>query len=159
RWRREYGAELWDVVLARPITLLGLADLGWNGFRQRSREMAPSTILGVASMLVVASGVVLSGGSYTQDWRAVIRPSSMTFPTITVRFLASDLYAILLMICGGWTWLRSNGTASASGLAAMRMSLFAGTPVILGGALLAMGAIDIRFVDPALNAAPNPWAM
>jgi hypothetical protein len=159
RWRREYGAELLDVVLARPITMQAMADLAWNGLRQRGHDAAPSTILGVASMLVVSSGVVLAGGSYTQDWTAVVRPSSMTFPTITVTFLASDLYGFLLMACGGWTRVRSNATAHESGLAAMRMSLFAGAPVILGGALLALGAIDIRFVDPLRDASPNPWAM
>ena len=159
QWRREYGSELRDLVLARPITVGAMADLAWNGLRQRGRDTAPSTILGVASMLVVSNGVVLAGGSYAQNWMAVIRPSSMTFPTITVTFLASNLYALLLMVCGGWTHLRRNGSAHASGVAAMRMSLFAGAPVILGGALLALGVIDIRFVEPAVQGAPNAWAM
>ena len=99
-------------------------------------------------MLAVASGISVTGGSYMQDWTAVVRPSLMTFPTITVTFLASNLYGFLLIICGGWTAVRSEGAARESGLAAMRMSLFAGAPVILGGALLALGTIDIRFVDP-----------
>jgi len=159
RWRREYGAELLDVVLARPLTIRAVADLAWNGLRQRGRNAEPSTILGLASMVAVSSGIVIAGGSYAQDWTAVVRPSSMTFPTITVTFLASNLYGFLLMACGGWTAVRSKVTAREAGLAAMRMSLFAGAPVILGGALLAMGMIDIRFVDPVRDLAPNPWAM
>jgi hypothetical protein len=159
RWRREYGEELLDLVLARPLTIQAMCDLAWNGLRQRGRDAQPSTILGLASMLAVSSGIVIAGGSYRQDWTAVVRPSSMTFPTITVTFLASNLYGFLLMVCGSWTAVRSRGTARESGLAAMRMSLFAGAPVILGGALLAIGAIDIRFVDPLRDLAPNPWAM
>jgi hypothetical protein len=159
RWRREYGAELLDVMLARPITMRTLADLAWNGLRQRGRDAAPSTILGLASMLAVSSGIVLAGGSYTQDWTAVVRPSSMTFPTITVTFLNSNLYGFLLVVCGAWTYARSRGSARQSGMAAMRMSLVAGAPVILGAALLALGAIDIHFVDPLRAMSPNPWAM
>ena len=159
RWRREYGAELRDLVLVRPFTIRAMLDLAWNGVRQRGRDAAPSTILGVACLLVVLKGVVLAGGSYLQDWTAVIRPSSMTFPTITVTFLGSNVYALLLMLCGGWTRVRSNGTAHASGLAAMRMSLVAGAPVMLGASLLALGAIDIRFVDPVMAGAPHPLAM
>ena len=89
RWRREYGAELLDLVLARPLRLGAMSDLAWNGLRQRGRDATPSTILGLASMLAVASGISVTGGSYMQDWTAAVRPSLMTFPTITVTFLAS----------------------------------------------------------------------
>ena len=96
-------------MLARPLTLGAMSDLAWNGLRQRGRDATPSTILGLASMLAVASGISVTGGSYTQDWTAVVRPSLMTFPTITVTFLASNLYGFLLIICGGWTAVRLRG--------------------------------------------------
>jgi hypothetical protein len=158
-WRREYGIELRDLLLARPLTMRAAADAAWNGLRQRGRDLAPSTILGVASMLAVSSGVVLAGGSYTQNWTAVVRPSSMTFPTVTVTFMRSNLYGLLVMACGWWTHVRSGGTARRSGLAAMRMSLLAGAPVIAGGVLLGLGAIDITFVNAPGAMSPNPLAM
>jgi hypothetical protein len=149
-WRSEYGAELTDILLAHPLGPRVIADVLWNGLRQRARAVEPCTILGLASMSVILTGFALTGGAYGRDWNAVLQPSSKTFPTVTVTFLASELYVLLLIGCGCWTHLRYGGKVWRSGLAAMTMSLLAGLPVMVGGVLMTLGFFSVRFVGSDL---------
>lgn len=150
-WRREYGAELADILIARPVTPRVLADVAWNGLRQRVRAAEPSTLLGLASMLFLLGGVVLTPTNYDQRWTALLQPTSKTFPTVTVTFMLSEVYAILLVACGCWTHLRYGRTPGRAGVAAMKMSLIAGIPVTLGGLLMMFGLLDIA-TSPARSA-------
>ena len=59
--------------------------------------------------------------------------------------MESEVYVALLMACGWWTARRHHYAAKRCGVAAMRMSLIAGAPVILAGVLLAANAIDVSF--------------
>ena len=147
-WRREYGAELNDILVSRRLTPRVIADVVWNGLRQRVRAATPSTILGMASMLAVLAGFVITPTSYLHDWTAVLRPTGITFPTVTVTFLASEFYVVLLVGCGCWTQLRRGGPLSRAALAAMRMTLIAGIPVMLAGLLIALGLADLSFLNP-----------
>jgi hypothetical protein len=145
-WRREYGDELTGVLLAHPITGRIVADVVWNGVRQRARAASPATILGLASMLVVLAGFAVTPHSYVRWAIGVVRPTFMTFPTLTVTFLGSEIYTVLLVVCGYWTARRYNVTPARSGVAAMKMSLLAALPVIVAGALLELGVIDYSLV-------------
>jgi len=156
-WRREYGDELTDILLSRPLTAGAIADLLWNAGVQRVRAAAPSTILGVAGMLVVLAGFVIDPTRNGLGWTALLRPTSMTFPTIVVTFLTSEVYTILLWVCGYWTLRRYRVTPARAGVAAMRMSLIAGSPVVLAGLLLGLGAIDLTF--SGLPSQPSPLAV
>jgi hypothetical protein len=158
-WRMEYGAELTDLLAARPLTPFVIADVIWSGLRQRVRAADPSTLLGVSSMLAVVGGYILTPSRYDETWTAFVRPASMTVPAFTVTFIASEVYAVLLLGCGCWTHLRSGTTPNQSGIAAMRMSLIAGIPVVAGGLLLAAGAIDVTFSGFAPHVAPRPVPM
>jgi hypothetical protein len=161
-WRNEYAAELEDILVARPLTSRVVADVVWSALRQRGRAAEPSTVIGLASMLVVLTGFVLTPTSYGRSWTALLRPSSKTLPTVTVTFLASEFYVVLLIGCGCWTNLRHGGTLNRSGVAAMKMSLIAGLPVMVGGLLMALGLLDARFLGASLGAprhAPIPLAM
>ena len=144
-WRREYGDELLDLLLARPLTSLVVVDVLWNGARVRIRFAEPSTVLGVAAMLIVAAGLVVPPFRYSPTVTDVLRPSHMTFPTVVVTFMVSQIYFALLMTCGWWTERRHPCRRNRGGLAAMRMSLIAGAPVLIAGVLLAIGAIDVTF--------------
>lgn len=157
-WRREYGDELIEILVSRPLTARVVLDLLWNAGAQRATAPAPSTILGIASMLVVLAGFVLTPTRYGSAATAVLRPTSMTFPTIVVTFLASELYIWLLIACGCWTQRRYQVTATRAGVAAMRMSLIAGSPVVIAGLLLAFGALDITFLG-LTDLRPSPFAM
>lgn len=149
-WRAEYGPELSDLLLARRLNPLVIGDVLWNGLRRRAHAVEPATILGLASMSVVLTGFVLTGGTYGRDWNALLQPTSKTFPTVTVTFLASELYVLLLIGCGCWTHLRYGGKVWRSGFAAMTMSLLAGLPVMVGGVLMTCGFFSVKFLGPDL---------
>ncbi len=78
-WRSEYGAELTDTLLARPLGLRVIADVLWNGLLQRARTAEPSTILGVAAMLVILTAFVVAGATYGSTW---LRPTSILGPRL-----------------------------------------------------------------------------
>jgi len=149
-WRAEYGAELTDVLLARPLGPFVIGDVLWNALKLRARTVEPHNILGLASMAAVLTGFVLTGGSYAREWSAFVQPSNKTFPTITVTFLASEIYVLLLIWCGCWTHLRHRGTVNQSGLAAIAMSLLAALPVMVSAVLMTLGFFSVKFVGPDL---------
>ena len=153
-WRREYGDELTGILLSRPLGARVLADILWHGLVHRGRAAEPSTVLGVASMLVIVAGYVLTGRVYGNGATAVLRPSAMTFPSVSVTFLDSRAYAFLLIGCGCWTYLRHRGTAKRSGVAAMKMTLIAAMPIIGGALLMTAALVDLRGHHP-----PSAWAM
>ena len=156
-WRRGYGAELTGLLLGRPLGPGEIADVAWNGVWLRARAAEPSTILGLASMLLMLSGFVMPGGSGA--WSALLQPSWRMFPTVNVTFMASEFYVLLLTACGCWTYLRHGGKATRSGLAAMRMSLIAGIPIMLIAVLLMSGFLDMAFLDPRGAATIRPSAL
>lgn len=134
-WRREYGVELTDILRERPLTPRVIADVGWNGLWQRGRVAEPSTILGLVSMFITLAALVVRG--------VVVRPSSMTFPTVRVTLLTAEFYVMLIVGCGCWTYLRHGGKVTRSGVAAMRMSLIAGIPALVIGLLMMFGFLDV----------------
>ena len=158
-WRREYGAELTGILMARPLAPRVIADVAWNGFWQRGRAAEPSTILGLASMFVMLTGFVIPGGSYGGAWGALLRPSWRLFPTVNVTFMASEFYALLLVGCGCWTYVRHGGRVTRSGVAAMRMSLIAGVPIMLMALLVMSGFLDMAFLDTHGAATIRPSAL
>jgi hypothetical protein len=130
-WRREYGSELGDMLLARPLAVREIADVVWNGIRQRLRSLEPTTALGVAVMLVVvatfASGL------------PVLAPSHMTFPAVSIPPLRSAPYALFLVVCGCAIHLRTGASPSRAGVAAMKISFIGGLPILVAGLLLLAG--------------------
>jgi len=160
-WRREYGGELTDILLARRLSPKILVDVVWNGLWQRVRFAEPSTLLGLASVLMLLGGFVLTPGRYDHEkWIALLKPTYLAFPTVTVRMMVSEPYVLMLIVCGCWTQLRYGRTATQSGLAAMRMSLLAGIPIIVVGLLFAVGVFSVTFVDASARSfAPSPLSM
>ena len=79
---------------------------------------------------------------------ALVRPSGITLPTYTVGPMNSvrigsyelDVYAFLLIACGWWTVARYGCVRlSRAGFAAVKLTLLAGTPIIVAGMLIALG--------------------
>jgi hypothetical protein len=151
-WRSEYGAEVADLLLTQPLSATVVADVVWNGARQRVRSLEPSTVIGLVAMLVILVGFVQNiaaplpyiGGAAT----SLLQPSNMTLPTLVVAPLSSNLYVLALIACGCWTYLRNHG-AGHPGLAAMKISLIAGIPVMLAGTLMLTGILGTSVVGPA----------
>ena len=139
-WRREYGPELKDMLLTRPLTAGIVGDVLQNGLRQRVRGGEPSTLVGLAMLLVVLNGFV---------WN-IIAPAPYSNESITLlqHPLGSNLYILLLLGCGCWTYLHHGGELSKSGRAAMKISFLAGIPVMLAAALMLLGILGVVVVAP-----------
>jgi hypothetical protein len=150
-WRREYGPELTDMLLTRPLSPRIISDVLRNGLRQRIRTAAPSTLFGLAVMLVILTGFLWNIAGPPPNGRTltdVLRPSSKTLPTVTVTPLASDIYVLMLVWCGCWTHLRDRGKLSRSGVAAMRLCVIAGIPVMVAGVLMLFGILGTVVLEP-----------
>ena len=159
-WRREYGEELFDILISRPLTWRVAANVLGAGLRQRIREAEPATVLGVATVAVLLSQLALRAAGYNTPATAMLRPTGMTFPTVAASFMVSLVYPWLLIGCGWWTAYRhSSYSAKRCGTATMRMSLIGGIPVLVAGVLLAADAItaaqaglgDVSPSAPALS--------
>jgi len=158
-WRREYGEELFDILISRPLTWRVAADVLAAGLRQRIRAAEPATVLGLATVLVILSQLALTAAGYRTPATAMLRPTDMTFPTIAASFMVSPFYPWLLIACGWWTARRHPGySAKRCGVAAMRMSLIGGVPVLLAGVLLAVGSLTASHVGLG-GFEPSPLAV
>lgn len=159
-WRREYGGELADILTSRPLTATIAIDVLGSALRQRVRTATPSAILGVISMLVVLSQFFVDQNGLGRYWPAAVRPSGMTFPTVRVTLLASELYVYVGIACGFWTASRFPGPASRGGLAAMRMIQIGGWPVVVAGVLIELGVFDASLAAVAGRGfTPTPLEM
>ena len=125
-WRREYGAELMDMLLARPLTVGVAGDVLIGALQQRVRASEPAMYLGLALLLVVVFGLV--------------RNQSILPPT-------SNSYVLILFGCGVWTHLRHGGELSQSGKEAMKISFIAGIPVMVVGLLMLFGVTDVHLTQ------------
>jgi len=139
-WRREYGPELLDMLTARPLTAGIVTDILQNGLRQRLRLAEPSSLVGLAMLLIATVGFALN----------IAAPSPDADESILLRqhLLGSNLYILLLIGCGVWTHLRYGGELSQAGLAALKITFLAGIPVMLAGILMLFGILRIAVIGP-----------
>jgi hypothetical protein len=145
RWRAEYGSELEQLLLTRPLTAHTILDVSCSGLRQRIRSADLVTWFGLGAMLVVIAA--MSNG-YT-----VLEPSHMTFPAVSVRPLHSDLYVVFLIASGCALQLHARTRLWRTGVAAMKISVIASVPIIVAGVLLVTG-----IAQPGPNAySPAGW--
>jgi len=137
-WRREYGVELADLLLARTLTAGTFANVLRNGLWQRLRAAEPSTLVGFAMLLVMLNGFV---------WNIIAPPRFGSGSSLLLQyFWGSNLYVELLVGCGVWTYLRYGGKLSRSGKAAMRITFLAGVPSMLAGVLMLSGFLSVIVV-------------
>jgi hypothetical protein len=179
-WRREYGAELAEVLASRPLTLRTCANVAWSALRQQKRDAPPGTLVGLAFMLLLAWTIVsnvwvLGPGNRTGGYTtSVLRDSSITFPPVLAWPFTAEPYILILLACGCWSQLRRGRSLAQCGVAAVRLCAIAGLPIVLLGLLIVVGVIDFRIVGPNAPAhgpasslayahftthtrAPSPW--
>ncbi len=157
-WRREYGSELADVLFHRPLSARVVGDVAWNALGQRLRDAEPAAHLGLGVMAIVATGVawnIMLPMSAGRGLAAVLQDSSKTLPTVVVTPLASDLYVLVLVVCGCWTQLARPRSLSECGSAAIRLGAVAGIPVMLVGLLMLAGILHLRAVGPDVRPATS----
>jgi hypothetical protein len=147
-WRREYGAELSDMLAARPLNAAIIGDVLWTGLRERIRVAKPATLVGLAMMLVVLSGFVWNMRAGGLGWAALLHPSGMTLPTVIVKPFLSAFYLLVISALGCWVNMRPGARWYHSGRAAVKVSFFAGIPVILAGVSMMFGLLSAPTIGP-----------
>lgn len=150
QWRKEYGTELSYLLLMRPLSLGAAVNVLWNGAGQRVRSLELSTVLGLIAMAVILIGFVqniVAPLAYASGVaQSLLQPSTTTLPTLVVAPLKSNLYVLTLVACGCGTYLLSR--ASSPGLAAMKVTLIAGIPVVVAATLMLTGILATTVVGP-----------
>lgn len=143
-WRHEYGSELADILMARPLNARIIADVMWNALRQRVRLNDASTVVGATLALLIASSLASNIQAPLRDQNAlfagVLEKSSITLPTVEVTLFRSEPYFLLMAIVGCWTYLR-RGRLSHSGLATTKITFIASLPILLTGFLILVGVV------------------
>ena len=151
RWRQEYGGELKDLLLTGPLGLGTIGDVVSSGVCQRLRSLGPATVFGLVAMaaiLMALSWNIVAPQPYGTGWTTLLEPSDMTFPTIRIRPLVSELYALFLMACGYLMHLRHGTTPARSGMAAMKVCFLAGLPIMTAGVLMLLGVMHATVLGP-----------
>jgi len=137
-WRREYGIELRDLLVARPLTVGTFGNVLRSGLWQRLRAAEISTLVGIGILLVMLNGFV---------WNIIAPPRYGSGSSMLLQyFWESNLYVEILVGCGLWTYLRYGGKLSRSGRAAMRITFLAGVPSMLAGVLMLSGFLGVTAV-------------
>jgi hypothetical protein len=142
-WRREYGAEFADMLLARPLTSAMVADVLRNGLWQRLRASEASTRLGLAMLLVILGVLV---------WNLTAPPSNGHNQATLLLQDPSISYVYILVLIGCGCLTRTRDPAGRPGVAAMRASFIAGIPMMLVGVLILFGVLGVAVVGPGETA-------
>ena len=151
QWRREYGGELRDLLLTEPLGPGTIGDVVWNAVRERLRSLELATVFGLVAMaaiLTTLSWNIVAPQPYGTGWTTLLEPSDMTFPTIRIRPLVSELYALFLMACGCSMHLRHGTTPARSGMSAMKVCFLAGLPIMTAGVLMLLGIMHAIVLGP-----------
>ena len=160
-WRAEYGPELTGILLERPLSARVLADVVSNGLvatREGCRTVHDSgTRLDVhladrarPERRTLRRGRVDGAAAVLDD-----------IPHRHRHVPRDEFYVLLLAGCGYWTYRRHAGKPSRCGVAAMRMSLIAGIPVMVIALLMVFGVVDLMPLDAhaAARMRPSAWAI
>ncbi len=123
RWRDEYGEELADVLMRRPLGLGGVLNVAASAGWQQLRLQEPWLLMGVP-LLILASWywIVAFGGTSPLD----LRSDAETWWTAPAIFAAA----------GFWTRLR---TGRGAGRAAIKVSVLATLPFFVVGLVWVAG--------------------
>jgi hypothetical protein len=149
-WRKEYGPELVDMLLARPLTAGVAGDVVWSAFRQRVSSTDLATRAGLAMLLVTLGACVwnvVDPAPYTPQTHAMV-PDLYERVQILQQPLQSELYVLMLVAFSCWIILHRGGTTVQAGKAAMKMSFIAGIPLMVAGALILSGVLNITALAP-----------
>jgi hypothetical protein len=150
-WRTEYGAEMADMLLARPLTVRVCCDVVRSAMWQRMRAIEAPTWVGIALMMVTIAAIVaniIAPQPYV--WSPGQSPSEK--PALSERLallqrpLHSEFYVLVLAGIGFWTAWRSNNRWP--GWAAIRVSTIASLPLVLIGLLMLFGVLDFVELHP-----------
>jgi len=140
-WRARYGAELDEMLRARPLTVGIVLDVARSGLWQRLRMTQAPTWVGVGLMVAVV-GAIASNIAVSPEYRPSVLPEHIE---LLQKPLRSEFYVLVLLGLGCWTALTST---RSPGRAAMRAALIASIPIALTGLLMVTGILQYAEVLP-----------
>lgn len=150
-WRREYGDELEQLLLSRPMSAGTVNDVFWSAIGQRLRHLSPHVMLGLPTMAFFAAWCAVNVAvpdTMQNDWTALIHHTTKLQPSAVVYPFRSDAFALLLFACGAWTHKRLQLSPARCGLSAMLLTGYAGFPVMVLGTLMALGILALPGFTP-----------
>jgi len=149
-WRKEYGAELAEMLRARPLTARVCSDVVLSAMWQRVRAVEPATGVGIGLMFVMIwaiASIVLAPPPYV--WSAGQAHNEQPALAERIEFvqkpLRSEFYVIALFALGFWTAVRGR---QSPGRAAMRAAVIASIPIALVGLSMLTGVLDYTELYP-----------
>lgn len=139
-WRAEYGPELRCLLLARRLGVRTIANVLWNGARQRLRMAEPWVLLGSPFALLATLRYAL----------LILAPPPYPQPAVQARLFVLVLLVNLLLSlsCGLWTVVRRGGTPARAGLQTTKMALLIGAPSFIIYTLVLTGVLGVVVVGP-----------
>ena len=140
-WRTEYGAELADILRARPLTARVCADVVRSAMWRHIRVIDTPAWVGLG-LMAVTIGTIAS---------IVVAPPPYLTSSVSERIellqkpLRSEFYVLVLFGIGFWTAVRGGQRPAR---AAMRASIIASVPLALTGLLMMTGVLDYTVLVP-----------
>jgi len=140
-WRKEYGAELGDMLRARPLTGSVCSDVVLSAMWQRIRAVQAPTWVGLGLMLAMTGAIAANIVAPPQYGRSAL-PEYIEFLQKPMR---SEFYVLVFTGLGFWTMLRGNQRPSR---AAVIASVISSVPLTVVGLLMLSGVFPYTELLP-----------
>jgi hypothetical protein len=156
-WRKEYGTELADMLLARPLTAGVCSDVVLSAMWQRTRSIETATWVGLGLMLAITGAIAANivepppyvwapGQSITE------LPELADRVRLVQRPMRSELFVLVMAGIGFWSALRGKLQPVR---VALRVWLIASIPIAALGVLMLSGALD--YIELLPGQIPPPF--
>lgn len=140
-WRKEYGAELAEMLRARPLTARVCGDIVLSALWQRLRAIQAPTWVGIGLMFSMITAIV-SNIVVPPHYERSALPEFIEFLQKPMR---SESYVLVMAGLGFWTMVRGNRRPSR---AVMIASLISSLPLMVVGLLMLSGLIPYTELMP-----------
>jgi hypothetical protein len=155
-WRREYGAELAEMLRARPLTASVCSDVVFSALWQRTRTIQVPTWVGIGFMLVMIGAIAANivdpppyvwapGESVSEQ------PELADQVKLVQRPMQSELFVLVMAGIGFWSALRGK---PRPGRVAIWVWLIASIPIAAIGVLMLTGVLDYIEILPGETPLP-----
>lgn len=155
-WRNEYGAELAEMLWARPLTARVFGDVVVSAMSQRMRGIQAPTWVGVGLMLVMSGAIaanIVDPPPYVwaPGQSVAEQPELADQVKLVQRPMRSGLFVLVMFGIGFWSALRGNARPAR---AAIRVWLIASIPLAAIGVLMVTGVLSYIELLPGQTPVP-----
>lgn len=155
-WRHEYGAEISDMLRARPLTAGIVLDVARSAVWQRTRATQVPTWVGLGLMLAMSGAIAANivdpppyvwapGQSISE------RPDLADQVQLVQRPMGSELFVLVMAGVGFWSALHGKPQPAR---VAIRVWFIASIPIAALGVLMLSGALDYIELLPGQTPLP-----